>query len=163
RVRYVRPPEIVSAEKVKVGQTPLVQIKAVVRAPSDLRPTGVKIDGVPRDPSSFSFKEDERDGDHTVYRLTVENVPANGSKPGTGLKRVVLAVSTRNGACEKPAIVPIQPPDKLLAREPARITFENIPPEGARTSEKQFRVKFRVSSESPLKSVQLCRKLTGPN
>jgi WD40 repeat protein len=160
RVRYVRPPEIVSADKVKVGKSPLVEIKATVRAPSDLRPTGVKIDGVSRDPSSFSFDEEKKEGDQTLWRLTVKNVPANGAKPGTWLEKVALTVSNRDGDCEKPKPVPIEPPDKVVSGEPARIQFLNVPPEGARTSEKQFRVSFRVTSESPLKSVRLCRKLT---
>lgn len=160
RVRYVRPPVIVSADKVKVGKSPLVELRATVRARSDLRPTGVKIDGVSREVSSFSFEEEKKEGDQTLWRLTVRNVPVNGSKPGTWLKQVALAVSNRDGDCEKSVVVPVEPPDKVVSGEPARIQFLNVPPEGARTSEKQFRVSFRVVSESPLKSVRLCRKLT---
>jgi WD40 repeat protein len=162
RIRYVRPPEILAAPKViQVEKSPLIEITASVKTPAELPPTQVTVNETVH---PFSWVPQQKVGAQTVGQLTIKDVPVNGKEPGiTWLKQVQLVVSNQDGVCEKPAVVEIKPPDKGGPGAPARVSFLNIPSEGTQTHQKQFPVRVLISSESPLKSVQLYRHLLGPD
>ncbi len=165
RIRYVHPPQILAADKVKVGKSPNVEIKATVRTPTELPPTRVLVNGRERTAGGFTWTPQTKAGDLTTGLLTIKDVAVKvteGKEKGQWLKQVELIVSNQDGESEKPALVVIEPPEKEISTAPARITFPSIQRAGMQTHQKEFAVDFAISSESPIQAVELHRKLIGP-
>jgi WD40 repeat protein len=151
-IEYRRPPLIERVGEIKIGDKPFVDIAARVWSPANVPPLTVLIDNVEK-PAKITEGDKVNEDGLKLWIIEVKGVPVKvGEK---WLKSLVLNVRNADGLSRAPATIDLKPPDKPPPAVPPKVTLK-IPDQDT-TQQAKYHVKFVVTSESPLKSVEVWR------
>ena len=152
-VRYVRPPLIENIVALDAGPKPRLDYTAIVR--SELKPTGVLIDGVEKPKPDFLVEPNVPNGTN-LWRVVARDVKLNEGA-NTFLMQVRNDEDTSTGKITPdrryapPMTGPDKPPDKPV------VIIQSPNEEGGVVETPNFKVQFEVTSKVPFRSVKLLR------
>ncbi len=155
-VSFKRPPRELKFTSPAKSSKPLADVTATVRSPRDLKIAAQDILAMINDtevaPAAVVVEllRDAQAGDLDAYQIRLKEVPLVEGK-----NRLELCVSNGDSACREPAEFLIEY-EKPVAPPPPRPVIEFLSPRlDTMVTDEQIDVRFRVSSTTPLKGVEL--------
>ncbi|MFN4258134.1 MAG: WD40 repeat domain-containing protein [Gemmataceae bacterium] len=147
QVSYRRPPRIVSMRHSPVGDTPLVDVVAHVETPADLPLTQAVLNS--RQLPATAMQVEEKRPTTTLWKVSAAQVPL---EQGDNVLR--LLVSNADGPSSQPETLAV----RYLPPPPPKAAVQFLDPQrDVNVDTPTYLVRFRVTSESRLRHVELLR------
>ncbi|MBY0527305.1 MAG: hypothetical protein K2R98_28170 [Gemmataceae bacterium] len=150
-VSYRRPPRITSLAGPKLVEKPFVAVAALVASPKSLPLTRVRVQGNELAAELLKPEVVEQDGDATIYRISMRELPLKRGK-----NVIELLAGNADGWSLKPAVLEVE--YKSAEKAPPRADAALINPgQDGVVEAPEYAVEFRVRSTSPLTKVEVER------